>query len=111
MVERRLINFELFFQSVVLHEQVTNVVRFLRLKPSGEDKERKPISLFFPNLKKLRLNIHEDTTCAEIIRKMNKQYPTCLNDPSSYALVFLHHKHGEKILDEFECPLQLQENY
>ena len=111
LVERRLINFELFFQTVALHKQVKNVVQFLRLKPSGEPKKKVPFSLYFPDQKKLKININEDTMCVEIIRTLNRKYPTCFNDTSSYAIVFLHHKHGEKILDEFECPLQLLENF
>jgi hypothetical protein len=33
-------------------------------------------------------------------------------DPiEDHAIIFVHVKYGEKILDEFDCPIQLIENY
>ena len=105
LVERRLIHFELFFQTVVMNKQVQNVLQFLWLKSDGTQMDKQKFVLFMPNRKKLSLMINEVTTAWEILRRLNSKYNNLFIDVDNYALVFFHKKHGEKILDEFECPI------
>lgn len=50
-------------------------------------------------------------TCGEIIESINKQYNGMFEPIEDHAIMFIHQKYGEKILDKYECPLQIIENY
>ena len=51
------------------------------------------------------LKINYYVTCKEIIDQINTQYNGMFDPVEDYAIIFVHSKYGEKILDEFECPL------
>lgn len=42
---------------------------------------------------------------------INRQYNGIFEPIDDHAIVFVHQKYGEKILDKFECPLQIEENF
>jgi len=49
--------------------------------------------------------INEYVTCKEILEQINNQYDRMLDPIEDHAMVFEHQNYGEKILDEFECPI------
>jgi hypothetical protein len=56
------------------------------------------------------LKINPLYTCGDILTDINKQHDNCFAPLEDHAIVFYHIKFGEKILDAFECPLQILKN-
>ena len=42
---------------------------------------------------------------------LKNKYQEFFQNLEQYSMIFVHDKHGEKILDEYECPLQVLENF
>lgn len=61
--------------------------------------------------KKVKFKIHEFITCKEIIEQLNVKYKGSFDPEDNFAIIFIHQKYGEKILDEFECPMRIIENF
>lgn len=68
------------------------------------------IKVYFPDRKCQRVKLYYETISKEIIKNFDVSGKFNLVDRDMYSLVFLHSKYGEKILDDYECPIQLLEN-
>ncbi len=42
---------------------------------------------------------------------LNWKYENCFLPPHHFSLIFVHKIHGEKIIDEYDCPLFVAENF
>jgi len=42
---------------------------------------------------------------------LNKKYSNSFYPVHDFSLIFVHKFHGEKIIDEYDCPLFVIENY
>lgn len=89
-----------------MYSNTSDIINILGLKPKKLPKEKKnnKIRIFFSDMSK-NINIAYESTSQDIISTINKKYPGVLGNLENYSMVFVHHLHGEKILDEFECPI------
>ena len=73
-------------------------------------KQEQDLYIYFPSKKRYKIKLGHDTTCRNILLHLNKKYKSCFMNITDYSIAFVHYKYGEKIMDEYECPLQLLEN-
>ena len=61
--------------------------------------------------KKIHIKVSKNTTCWEILATLNKKYDNRFIPSYDFSLIFVHKHHGEKVVDEFDSPLLVAENY
>lgn len=115
VVERRTINFELFFQTIMLHESYIShdLTRdFFKMgKANREEQKTEKMKIYYVDKVKafLEVDVAYETTTQEILQDFNKEWD--VRDIEMYRVCFVSEKYGEKILDIHECPIQVLENY
>lgn len=113
LIQRRQVNFELFFQKVCLVRQflehpITQEFFKFNYNYDKEDKNE-VLTINFCHKKHLKLKVSYETTTFDILNEISTIWD--IRDIDRYRICFVHCKHGEKLLDWYECPLHLVENY
>jgi len=114
VIERRTINFELFFQTVMLHGCYLRdplTLNFFKLGQDSKEEEKTEQHKFYycGNKAGFLLDIAYETTTLQILSTIQTQWN--IRDINTYRVCFVSEKYGEKILDHYECPIQVIQNY
>lgn len=121
VIERRRINFELFFQTLMIGTGSENVSdnnylsyfktnAFFKIDYSfNSDQRDQVIKLHFCHKKVKEIMVSEETSAQDLLDQVAEIWD--IRDIECYRISFVHYKHGEKLLDFDECPLQMIENY
>jgi hypothetical protein len=115
VTERRQVNFELFFQTIMLHETYINhdlTKDFFKFDYDYEqEKKSNKLTVYYLDKEKSKflIDIGYETTTQIILKEINKNWD--IRDIDSFRVCFLSEKYGEKVLDLYECPWQVQENF
>lgn len=115
VTERRQINFELFFQTIMLHDEYLNhekTKEFFKFEYSYSDEVKGnelPIYYLSKDVAKIKVPVGYETRTKDILEEINKTW--FIRDINAFRICFVTEKYGEKILDEYECPCQVIETY
>lgn len=113
VTERRQVNFELFFQTIMIHESYLNheiSKEFFKLEKVVRNKNQK-LKVYYldrePSFYTIELSY--ETTTQEILNEIAEQWD--IRDIKMFRICFVSEKYGEKTLDLHECPCQVIENF
>jgi len=117
VTERRQINFELFFQTVMLHRPYMShksTIEFFKLNyVYGSENKTNEVKIYYLELNQEKefksLKIGYESSWKHILNELNLEWD--VRDIESFRICFVSEKYGEKILDLYECPLQVIENH
>jgi hypothetical protein len=119
VIERRRINFELFFQTIMIGSGSTdenNYLSFFKTKAFfkfdysfAKDNRDQKIVVHFCHKKTLEIKASDETTAQDLLDQVSEIWD--IRDIDAYRVSFVHYKHGEKQLDFDECPLQMMDNF
>jgi hypothetical protein len=113
VTERRQVNFELFFQTIMIHESYLNnaiSMGFFKLDGVVNNKNNK-LKIYYLDRDPSFYTIESsyETTTIEILKEIGEKWD--IRDILMFSICFLSEKHGEKTLDLYECPIQVMENF
>lgn len=115
VTERRQINFELFFQTIMIHDDYINhdLAREFFKFDYNSDEEDKPdeLTIYYidKDISNMKVKVNFTTRTKDIIEELNRSW--FIPDIRNYRIWFFTEKYGERILDEYESPCQAIDTY